>query len=128
MANFRCERLFVMLDEPVPELDHLRAVDPVRFSMHYSDDHADQLGLTPLSEFTFAPFERARWFEPAEGLRTVRGLCDLYRDWLKRGSNPYGFSAEMLERKIEVLEQVEVVLEAASSRDRRFYLAAKDLA
>ena len=28
MANFRCERLFVMLDEPVPGLDHLKAVDP----------------------------------------------------------------------------------------------------
>jgi hypothetical protein len=128
MADFRCERLFVMLDEPVPGLDHLRAVDPVRFSMHYSDDHAEQLGLTPLSDFTFAPFERARWYAAAEGLSTVRGLCDLYRDWLSAESNPYGFTADMLARKIEVLEQVEAVLDVAAARDRRFHLAAKDLA
>jgi hypothetical protein len=44
MANFRCERLFVMLDEPVPGLNHLKAVDAVEFAWHHSDAHAEQLG------------------------------------------------------------------------------------
>lgn len=117
-----------MLDEPVPGLDHLRAVDPVRFSMHYSDEHAEQLGLKPLSDFTFAPFERPRWAKASVGLRTVRGLRELYLDWLTKGSNPFGFTAEMLTKKTEVLEQVEAVLSAAADWDRRFYLAAKDMA
>ena len=43
MANFRCERLFVMLDEPVPGLNHLKAVDPVEFAWHHSDDHLFQI-------------------------------------------------------------------------------------
>jgi hypothetical protein len=37
------------------------------------------------------------------------------------------YSSETLKNKIIVLEQVEDVLTAASSLDRQFYLAAKDL-
>jgi len=128
MANFRCERLFVMLDEPVPGLDHLKAVDPFEFACHHSDDHAEQAGLTPLGSFTFAPFERPRWQPAAKGLKTVRGLIDLYRGRLAQGRNPYGYTAEVVTGKLAVLEQVEAVLDAADSRDRLFYLAARDLA
>ena len=128
MANFRCERLYVMLDEPVPGIDHLTAVDPVEFAWHCSDGHAEQAGLTPLGSFTFAPFQRARWQPAAEGLKTVRGLIALYRGWLARGSNPYEYADETLTTKLGVLAQVEAVLDAADGRDRRFYLAAKDLA
>ena len=127
MANFRCERLFVMLDEPVPGLNHLKAIDPVEFAWLHSDDHAEQAGLTPLGDFTFAPFERPRWQPAARGLKTVRGLIDLYRGWLAQGQNPYGYADEVLTTNLRVLGQVEAVLKAADSRDRRFYLAAKDL-
>ena len=41
MANFRCERLFLMLDEPIPGLDHLRAVDPEQFAWHGTDREAE---------------------------------------------------------------------------------------
>jgi hypothetical protein len=128
MANFRCERLFVMLDEPVPGLNHLKAIDPVEFAWHRSDDKAEQAGLTPLGSFTFAPFERPRWQPAAKGLGTVRGLIELYRRWLDQGHNPYGYTEEVLTSKLAVLDQVEAVLDAADSLDRRFYLAAKDLA
>jgi len=128
MADFRCERLFVMLDEPVPGLNHLKALDPFEFASLYSDDHAAQAGLTPLSTFTFAPFERPIWRPAAEGLRTVRGLIELYRTWLAQGHNPYGLTNEALAANLTVLGQVEGVLNAADSRDRQFYLAARDLA
>ncbi|MBY0395236.1 MAG: hypothetical protein K2X91_02045, partial [Thermoleophilia bacterium] len=71
MANFRCERLFVMLDEPVPGLNHMKAVDPVEFAWHDSDLDAQRLDLTPLGDFSFAPFERRRWSPASEGLKTV---------------------------------------------------------
>ena len=128
MANFRCERLFVMLDEPVSGLDHLKAVDPIEFAWHLSDNDAEQLGLTPLDDFTFAAFQRPRWQSAAKGLETVRGLIGLYRGWLVRGSNPYGYAEKVLATKIGVLEQVEAILVAADSHDRQFYLLAKDLA
>ncbi|WP_165070368.1 hypothetical protein [Paludisphaera rhizosphaerae] len=127
MANFRCERLFVMLEDPVPGLNHLKAVDPVEFAWLGSDDDAERLGLTPLGDFTFAPYERPKWQPAAKGLKTIRGLIDLYRGWLAQGSNPYGYTEEVLKKKLAVLSQVETVLDAADSRDRRFYLAAKDL-
>jgi hypothetical protein len=127
MANFRLERLFVILDEPVPGIDHLKAVDPVEFAWHLSNEIAEQLGVTPFDEFTYAPFQRPKWHEPDEGLKTARGLLDQYRKWLEAGTNPYMYPSETLKNKIIVLEQVEDVLTAASSLDRQFYLAAKDL-
>ena len=128
MANFRCERLFVMLDEPVPGLDHLKAVDPVEFAYLGSDDDAEQLGVTPLSVFTFAPFDRKRWRPAGEGLRTIRALIRLYRDRIASGRPEHEQRNEVLKEKLAVLGQVEAVLDAADGRDRRFYLAAKDLA
>lgn len=127
MADFRCERLFVILDEPVPKLDHLKAVDAVEFASIDSDAVAEQAGLTPLSAFTFAPFERPRWRAAAKGLKTIRGLIALYREWLAQGHNAYGYTEEALKRDLSVLAQVEAVLDAADSRDRRFYFAAKGL-
>jgi hypothetical protein len=128
MANFRCERLFVMLDEPIPGLNHLKAVEPFQFASLCSDDHAAHAGLTPLDTFTFAPFERPAWQPAAKGLKTVRGLIELYRTWLAQGHNPYGCTNEVLAANLAVLGEVEALLDAADSRDRQFYLAARDLA
>src|SRR5947209_5854967 len=127
MANFRCERLYVMLDEPVPGLNHFNAVDPVEFAWLDSDNDAAYLGLPPLSNYTFAPFEKPKWRPAANGLKTIRGLIELYQEWLTNGSNEYGWSNGTLSKKVEVLAQVESILDAADSRDRRFYFAAKDL-
>ncbi|MHC5538206.1 hypothetical protein ACYOEI_08255 [Singulisphaera rosea] len=128
MANFRCERLFVMLDEPVPGLDHLKAVDPVEFAYLGAEADAEQLGVTPLDDFTFAPFERKRWSPAAEGLTTVRALISRFQDQLSSERPEHADRNEVLHGKLVVLRQVEAVLDAADSRDRRFYLAAKDLA
>ncbi|MFO0952959.1 MAG: hypothetical protein U0835_17765 [Isosphaeraceae bacterium] len=128
MANFRCERLYVMLDEPVPGLDHLRAVDPVEFAHLGSDDDAERLGVTPLSDFTFAPFERKRWRHADEGLKTVRALIRLYQDEVALTDPGREPRNQVLSNQLVVLAQVEAVLDAASARGRRFYLAAKDLA
>lgn len=128
MANFRCERLFVMLDEPVPGLDHLKAVDPVGFAYLDSDRDAESLGLTPLGDCTYAPFDRKRWRPAGEGLKTVRGLIKLYRERVSQGREEDRLRDEVLKEKLVVLGQVEAVLEAADGRDRRFYLAARDLA
>ncbi len=124
MANFRCERLFVMLDEPVPGLDHLKAVDVAEFAWHDSDGDAEALGLKPLGDFTFAPFERRRWRPASEGLKTVRALIKFY------GKGPDGEGQDAAEgrtKRLDVLRQVEAVLDAADGRDRRFYLSARDL-
>ena len=128
MANFRCERLFVMLDEPVPGLDHLKSVDPVQFAYLDVDDDAERAGLTPLETFMFTPFDRPRWQPAAKGLKTVRGLFELYRGWLSQGLNPYQYRDEALAERLGVLEKVEAILDAADSLDRKFYFAAKDLA
>jgi hypothetical protein len=128
MANFRCERLFVMLDEPVPGLDHLKAVDPVEFAFLYADDDAEQLGVTPLGTFTYAPFEKKRWRPAREGLTTVRRLIRLYQERIALNRPEDEQRNNLLKTKLAVLNQVKAVLDAADSKDRLFYLAAKDLA
>ncbi len=126
MANFRCERLYVMLDEPVPGLDHLKAVDPRRFAWLDCDRDAEDLGLTPLSGFTYAPFERRQWSPVSEGLKTIRGLIGLYEGRISQARPEFAARDEALKADLIILRQVEAVLAAANTRDRRFYLAAKD--
>jgi hypothetical protein len=129
MANFRCERLFVMLDEPIPGLDHFRAVDPVGFAGLFSQDDAESIDVTPLERFCYGPFDRPRWRPAADGLVSVRALIGLYENWLTReAGEPGRYTQDVLKEKIGVLRQVQSVLDAADSRDRRFYFKMKDLA
>jgi hypothetical protein len=90
MANFRLERLLVMLDGPVPGLEPLAAVDPVEFAWHGSNMIAAQLGVTPLDDFIYGPSDRPRWHAVDEVIPTVRALLHQYRTWLAAGENPTG--------------------------------------
>jgi hypothetical protein len=131
MADFRCERAFVMLDEPVPGLNHLQAVDPGGFADLLNDQISFwmvEAGYTPLTDFLYAPHDRPKWRKAGKGLRSVRGAMELYRKWLDAGTNPLGWSQEHLERDLAVLGQVAEVLDRADGRDRRFYFAARDMA
>lgn len=131
MADFRCERAFVMLDEPVPGLDHLHAVDAEGFAALLNDAMSfwmQEAGYTPLTDFLYAPFDRPKWRRASKGLRSVRGAMELYQKWLEAGTNPLGCTQESLERDLAVLGQVAEVLDLADARDRRFYFAARDLA
>jgi hypothetical protein len=127
MADFRCERLFVMLDDPIPGLDHLRAVDPFEFRESLSDSEALMLGVTPLMDFAYPPFECPRWHAAAKGLKSVRALIGLYEKWIARGKCDFGYRMDFVEQKLRVMRQVQAVLEAADTHDRRFHLAMRDL-
>jgi hypothetical protein len=127
MANFRCERLFVMLDDPIPGFDHLRAVEPFEFAESVSDSEALTLGVTPLNDFAYAPFQRPRWRPAAEGLESVRALIGLYEKWLARGKCDFGYRMDFVEQKLRVMRQVESVLDAADTHDRQFHFAMRDL-
>ncbi len=126
MANFRCERLFVKLDQPVPGLDHIKAIDPVDLAGLHTGDDALFLDLTPLEDFVFGPYDRPRWISAAVGLQTTRGLLALYEKLISRADTSRG-SVEHLAKKVEVLKRLEAILEAADTHDRRFCLVAKDL-
>jgi hypothetical protein len=131
MANFRCERALVMLDEPVPGLNHLRAVDPEGFADLLNEAMSFwmvEAGNAPLTDFLYAPGDRPKWRPAGKGLRSVRGAMELYRKWLEAGENPLGRTQQSLERDLAVLGQVAEVLDLADGRDRRFYFAARDLA
>jgi hypothetical protein len=131
MANFRCERALIMLDEPVPGLNHLKAVDAEAFAYLLSDEISHwmvEAGYKPLIDFVYAPFDRPKWRPAGKGLQSVRGAMELYQKWLDAGTNPLGWSRERMEKELLVLGQVAEVLDRADARDRRFYFAAKDLA
>ena len=76
----------------------------------------------------YGSFERKRWRPAAEGLRTIRGLIEVYEGKVVQAQVEFMSKDEGLAKKLAVLRQVEAVLNAADSRDRRFCFAAKDLA
>lgn len=119
-----------MLDEPVPGLNHLKAVDPELFANLLSDEISHwmvEAGHTPLIDFLYAPYDRPKWRPAAKGLQSVQGAMELYQKWLDAGANPLGWSRERMEQELVVLGQVAEVLDQADTRDRRFYFAARDL-
>ena len=138
MANFRAERVFVMLDQPIPGFDHLKAIDPTELcsACTLTEMDADRLNLDTLYSFSVAagerswqPREKPRWRPPSEGLAAVRGLLAHYDDRITRGEGSAGgVIASALPKIAAVLRQVEAVLDKADTHDRRFCLAVKDLA
>ncbi|MEZ5945209.1 MAG: hypothetical protein R3C18_27865 [Planctomycetaceae bacterium] len=127
MANFRVERILVTLDESIPDFNHLEAVDAEELAWLNLDSEAESRGLTPLNEFAVAPFQRPQWHSPSDGLETVRGLAQLCERWLGRATNPYGYTAEIVQKKLLTLRQLEEVLVRADECDRSFHLALRDL-
>ena len=137
MSNFRPERAFVMLDQPIAGFDHIKAIDPVALSSVclLTNTDADLLGLDPLSSFgvpagdkPWQPRQAMRWRAASLGLKTVRGLIAHYTAQIAKGqSSAQGTLVSYLPAKVEVLRQLEAVLDRADTHDRRFCLALKDL-
>lgn len=131
MANFRCERVFISLDEAVPGLNHFQAVNPEEFADLFDEPLQNALvdaGVRPLVDFLFAPFERPKWRPAAEGLASVRAAIGIYEARLGVTSDLPGMSGDVLNRRLATLGQAEAVLDAADTRDRRFFFQARDLA
>jgi hypothetical protein len=138
MANFRAERVFVMLEEPISGFDHIKSIDPTELcsACVLSQNDSDCLDLDQLLSFSFAagerswePREKPRWRAPAKGLKAVRGLLTHYEDQIVKGEGSCGgLIPTALPEIAAVLRQLEAVLEKADSHDRRFCLAVKDLA
>jgi hypothetical protein len=108
MSNFRPERLFPMLDSPIPGLNHLRAINPTELSSAclITDTDADILNLprltsfaTPRGDHPGQPRQKPTWHLPSTALPTL----------------------------ITTLRHLESLLDQADTHDRRFYLAMKDL-
>jgi hypothetical protein len=138
MSNFRAERVFVMLEEPIPGFDHIKSIDPSELctACALSDNDSDCLNLDRLLSFSFAagerswePREKPRWRAPLKGLKALRGLLTHYDDRIAKGEGSCGgLIASALPGIAATLRQMEAVLEKADSYDRRFCLAVKDLA
>lgn len=137
MANFRAERVFVMLDEPIPGLDHLKAIDPTELcsACTLSQSDSNRLNLDSLYSFGIAagerswePRERPRWHPASNGLATVRGLLAHYDERIARGEgSSAGLIPAALPKIAATLRQLEAVLAKADTHDRRFCLAVKDM-
>src|SRR3954451_21261946 len=99
MANFRAERVFVMLDQAIPGLDHIKAIDPTELcsACTLSETDSNRLDLDTLYSFSIAagerswqPRENPRWNSAYKGLTAVRGLLAHYDERIARGEGSAG--------------------------------------
>lgn len=123
MADFRLEKLYVILDEPIPGINHFQAVDPEEFAWHGTFDLAQQLGITPLDDFTYAPFEEEVWHPAGAGLKTIRALLKEFR----RQAATSEEVQQRLQPTLAMFEKLEELFDQADAHDREFYLSARDL-
>ena len=129
MANFRCERVVVKLEQPVPGLNHLRAVNSEAFADALTEELDNALsddGVETLTAFLYAPFDRPKWHPAAASLEAIRAALAILERWHAAESVPVARTKTALAEDISALRQVAEVLDAADTRDRRFHFLAQD--
>ena len=122
MANFRAERLFIRVEGAL-DFDPNEGIDHEEFAYIMVCD-GKAYDRTSLQDYTFAPFDRPRWFRASKGLATVRAVIaemEAERDSAEPDQK------SLLEKKIEVLRVVEDKLDAIDVKDYKFYFLARDL-
>jgi len=122
MANFRAERLFIRVAGTL-NFDPNEGINAEEFAFAMICD-ADAYDRPSLQDYTFAPFDRPRWFRASEGLATVRALIAEEEAKLSSASPD---QKTHLEKKIEVLRVVEDRLDAIDLKDYKFHFLARDL-
>lgn len=123
MANFRIERAFLRIDGFIDGFDPNEGIDPDEFARQVFADPGTY-ERQPLSDFTFAPFDRPLWFAAEKGLKVVRAVI---KEREKELETATGKRKESLPKELSLLRAVEDRLDRIDSRDLRFYILARDL-
>lgn len=122
MANFRAERLLIRVAGAL-DFDPNQGINVEEFAFAMVCD-ANAYDRPSLQDYTFAPFDRPRWFRASEGLATVRAVITEANARLG-SATPEQRTA--LERRIEVLRVVEDKLDVIDLKDYKFHFLARDL-
>jgi hypothetical protein len=128
--DYRVERVLIRLSQAIDGFDPMEGIDPAELCWHATDVDANTIGLTPLSEFYVAGFsgysEPEKWQPASVGLQTVRGLLKHYRRIIAAGEDPLMRRMDVIQRKIDLLDSVEVVLHEAETRGVDFCMVATE--
>jgi hypothetical protein len=122
MANFRAERLFIRVAGAL-DFDPNDGINAEEFAFAMVCD-ADAYDRPSLQDYTFAPFERPRWFRASEGLATIRAVI---AEEMAKLVSATPEQKTHLENKIEVLRVVEDKLDTIDLKDYKFHFLARDL-
>ena len=123
MADFRAEQLYIRVEGMIDGFDPNEGIDADEFAFVMVRDHGSY-ERTPLGDFTFAPFERPRWFPAAEGLESVRGFIAE----LEANSKTCDEDRRVgIERDLRTLRAVEDRLDWIDVKGLRFHFIARDL-
>jgi hypothetical protein len=122
MANFRAERLFIRVNGAL-DFDPNEGINAEEFAYAMVCD-ADAYDRPSLQDYSFAPFERPRWFPASKGLTVVRAVIAEEEARLHLATPE---EKTEMDRKLEVLRAVEDKLNAIDLKDYKFYFLVRDL-
>jgi hypothetical protein len=122
MANFRAERLLIRVAGTL-NFDPNEEIDAGLFAMAMICD-SGAYDRPSLQDFTFAPFDRPRWFRASEGLKVVRAVIAQEVTKLQTASAE---QRPHIQKMIDVLQAVEESLDRIDIKDLKFHFLAKDL-
>ena len=116
------EKLYLRLESPLPNIDHVNAIDHEQFAdVHRMvDDRAAALGVSRFNDFYVYNGEYGndspRWFSASDGLATMRALTSHFE------ANPNDLPGGQYEMVMAALNTLADVLDDADMRDIRFCL------
>ena len=124
MADFRAERLFIRIAGAIDGFDPNQGIDADEFALLMVCDQGTHQ-RTPLADFTFAPFDKPRWFKAAKGLETLRAFIAELEPKFKQCNDDR--ARRLLERDLRTLRAVEDRLDTIDAHDLTFHFLARDL-
>jgi hypothetical protein len=122
MANFRAERLFIRVAGEL-DFDPNQGINAEEFAFAMVCD-ADAYDRSSLQDYTFAPYDRPRWFRASKGLVTVRAVIAEEEAKLASATPE---QRTHIEKKIKVLRAVEDNLDAIDLKNYKFHFLARDI-
>lgn len=122
MANFRAERLFIRVAGSL-DFDPNEGIDVEEFATIMVLD-AEPFDRPSLQDFSFAPFDQPKWFDAAEGLKTVVAVISEMESKLK---HEVPECHDHILKQIEVLRVVQEKLDMIDIKDYRFHFQVRDL-
>ncbi|EAQ81041.1 hypothetical protein [Blastopirellula marina] len=124
MANFRCERILLRINEMIRDFDPNAGLNHEELAWSLGFEHDYEPGEPQMWDFVSGPGERPRWHSALKGLNVLRQLIDR----LEQKSTAAPESSDTTQKQIEALRSLEDKLDTIDTYDRKFSLLAKDLA
>ena len=127
--NYRIEHARIRLSDHLKGLNPNAKIDTQELAWIDSDGTISRVyGLPNISEFysaDFRGFREEKWFSPTKGRSIIQGYIAAL-EGEKNKTRGIGLTNAAIDKRVQILNEVDVVLKIAQENDFQFHIAVSD--